>query len=155
MPGLETREILSRMLRGTRRRSRRIWQAIPEEKSRWRPEGAVLTVAEVVQHVAEADQFWMNAIRGDLYRDVAESVAPAVSLAREIEIAEARRAELLDWISALPPEEFERVVEIAKYHVRQQVAFILSRLADHEAHHRGQLIVYLRLGGLSVPFIWD
>jgi uncharacterized damage-inducible protein DinB len=154
-PAEDLREVLRRQLEGTRRRSRKIWQSIPEEKSLWRPEGAVLTIAEVVRHVADADQFWANAVSGDLYRGVDQASRPVTSLAQEVALAESRRKEVLELIRTLPAGEFRRMVEIPKYNLRQEVTYIFTRLADHEAHHRGQLIVYLRSGGLAVPFIWD
>lgn len=154
-PALDLREVLRRQLEGTRRRSRLIWQSIPEEKSLWRPEGAVLSIADLVRHVADADQFWGNAVRGDLYRGVDQASRPVGSLAAEIALAESRRREILELLRDLPASEFNRMVEIPKYNLRQEVVFIFTRLADHEAHHRGQLVVYLRMGGLSVPYIWD
>ena len=149
------REIIAALLEGARKRSRRVWEAVPEDRAQWRPEGAVHTVAEVVRHVGEADQFWLNVLRGDLYRGAGDTLGPAVSMAAEIERSERSRRDVLELLRTMPDEEFARVVEIPKYNLRRPVAYIFTRLADHEAHHRGQLILYLRLGGLPVPFIWD
>ena len=90
----DVREVLRRQLEGTRRRSRKVWESIPEERSLWRPEGAVLAIADVVRHVADADQFWANAVRGDLYRGVDQASRPVSSLAQEMALAEARRTEV-------------------------------------------------------------
>lgn len=54
------------------------------------------------------------------------------------------------YYESLAPEEFERAVPIGWGPPEPVAKLIISFLA-HEAHHRGQMVAYLRLKGMTPP----
>jgi hypothetical protein len=121
-------ELLCLNLNETRRRSIRIWRAIPLSLSDWRPDPDAMSCFEMMRHVLEADYLY-----GQILRD--------------------RRSYSFLQLSDddLNTSSIDRR-DVG--YIRKAGDFIL-RIAYHEAVHAGQMLQYLRMAGVPRPSVWD
>ena len=155
MPGAE---LLCLNLIETRRRSIRIWRAIPLSLFNWRPDPDAMSCIEMVLHVLEADYLYGQMVRerrsfsGDSpfaryhFADVDAALA----------FANAYRESLLETVRQLSDDNLNTITidRSDVGYVRKAGDFIL-RIAYHESVHAGQMLQYLRMAGVPRPSIWD
>jgi len=151
-------ELLCLNLTETRRRSIRIWRAIPLSLSRCRPDPEGMSCLEMVRHVLEADYLYGQMLRerrsysGDSpfadrhFDDVDAALA----------FANPYRESLLKTVRHLSDNDLNTIsVDRSDVgYIRKAGDFIL-RIAYHEAVHAGQMLQYLRMAGVPRPSIWD
>lgn len=137
--------------------TRRFLERVPEDKLGWRPHEKSMTAGELALHIAEAPEGVLRLCEPD------EAEAPNFSggrpqpqSLREVMVALERSAsfvrEQLPAIDDARMRETFRVTQGGKPLVSfPRVGFLRSILLNHWYHHRGQLGVYLRLLGASVP----
>lgn len=126
-----------------------IWSAFPDDALSFRPAAKSRTVVEQMEHQVQSEGRWMTTMLGiatgdpnptnktrrgyiDKYRDDAE-----------------RR------LRALREQSDEWWRESATFFdVPRSRAWVMMRRINHSTHHRGQLVVYLRVLGLAVPSVY-
>lgn len=126
-----------------------IWAAFRPEDLEFRPAPKSRTVAEQMEHQLKSESAWMRSM---LEIDTGEPL-PAEGtregyISKYREDAQ-RRLEIL----RKRPEEWWRD-EVSFFDVSRSRAWVFVRRMNHSTHHRGQLIVYLRLLGLRVPSVY-
>ncbi|MFL5538487.1 MAG: DinB family protein [Longimicrobiaceae bacterium] len=156
---MQSAELLVLDLEEVRRRSVKVWQAIPADRLQWRPDAEAMTCIEMVRHVLEGEWLYMQMLRsgGSLGSDASPfNPRPYTGVAAEIAFAEPYRKEFLGLVASYTAEELAtRSVDRAdKGYVRAAGDFIL-RIAYHESVHAGQLLGYLRSMDVPRPNIWD
>lgn len=129
----------------------KVIEAIPEERKDWKPAPDSRSAWELAVHICRSDVWFLNGIlTGDFSRGPQEPPAPTVR-----ELADWYKHEmpmLLERVLALPPSALATVVDF--YGMKLPNAHFLVWQATHNAHHRGQLSVYLRPMGARVPSIY-
>lgn len=151
-------ELLCLNLTETRRRSIRIWQAIPAALLGWRPDPNAMSCFEMVCHVLEADYLYGQILRE---RRSYTGISPYADhqfedLESALAFARPYRESLFETVRQLSDEDLN-TIEIDRGdvgYVRRAGDFIL-RIAYHEAVHAGQVLQYLRIAGAPRPSIWD
>lgn len=156
---MHSTELLTLNLEEVRRRSVKLWQGIPAERSLWRPDAGAMTCIEMVRHVLEGEWLYMQMLRsgGSLESEGSPfNPRPYTDVAAEIAFAEPYRKEFLELVGSYTAEELttRKVDRADKGYVRAAGDFIL-RIAYHESVHAGQLLSYLRLMNVPRPNIWD
>ncbi len=152
-------DLLILNLEEVRRRSMKIWQAIPPDRNGWRPDDEAMTCIESVRHVLEGEYLYVTMLRNGGSLESEESPwtsRPMTSIESEMEFAAPYRKEFLDLLRAYRPEQLStmKVDRSDKGYVRGAADFIL-RMAYHEAVHAGQMLGYLRMMNVPRPDIWD
>ncbi|WP_439879620.1 DinB family protein [Pontibacter sp. MBLB2868] len=142
-----------------RRRSTKLWEAMPASCYDWKPDAGAMTCLEMVRHVLEGEHLFHRIVqnRGNLvdyvspwkdvtYRDVAF----------ELEFAQPYREQFISTVRRYTGEELQEV-EIIRSEVgqRRKLGDYLLRIAYHEAVHTGQLLTYLRAFQVPRPLVWD
>lgn len=127
-----------------------IWRAFPESALDFRPSGKSRSVAEQMEHQVQSEGRWMSAMLGIDTGDPNPSERTAKAFMDKYRTDAARRLAAL----RVKPEEWWRV-EAAFFDVTRSRAWIMARRINHTAHHRGQLIVYLRLLEAPVPSVYS
>jgi uncharacterized damage-inducible protein DinB len=129
----------------------KVIEAIPEDQKDWKPAPDSRSAWELAVHICRSDVWFLN---GVLTKDFApgpqEPPAPTVQ-----GLADWYRHEMpkmLERVLALPPSELAAIVDF--YGTKLPNAHFLVWQATHNAHHRGQLSVYLRPMGARVPAIY-
>ena len=121
---------------------------MPAEKYDFRPVEEIMTFGEQLLHIT-ANMDWLGANHLDArqhsmtLRDTIYEKEELIEVMKEgFEIA-------AEAIKSLPEEELDEVVDFfAGPMTKRQIMHLMH---DHHTHHRGQLIIYLRLNGLQPP----
>lgn len=136
--------------------TRKFLQRLPGDRLAWRPHAKSMSAGQLGYHIAETPE---RALRGVL----ADRVSPPDFLVREEATSVADLLAMIDQGAAfvrqtLPTLDDARMratftLDFPDGSVVQmpRAAFVRSIMLNHWYHHRGQLGVYLRLLGVSVP----
>jgi uncharacterized damage-inducible protein DinB len=139
--------------------SKKLLEAVPEDKLDWRPHEKSWSLGQLAGHIAEAPM-WMSSMLGDEFNmdDLAdEGYQPFVptSKAELLEALEkncdAFRADLEGRDDAFMTAIWRMIVGGKEVMASPRAAVVRSIMLHHVAHHRGQLTVYLRLLDVPVP----
>jgi uncharacterized damage-inducible protein DinB len=136
------------------RTTKKILEAVPEDKSGYRPDPISKSAIELARHIAAADnRFVETAINGVF--DTNPAMIPD-SVKTPVEIAawyEQRFAKNYEALTKIPGEQLIKIVDFRGMMQRPAVTFVMMGL-HHTIHHRGQLSSYLRCMGAKVPSIY-
>src|SRR5262249_37557489 len=123
-----------------------VWAQIPDGRMRFRPEPRARSPLEHMVHQCVSEDLWMRNMLG-----IAASL-PALPTQENrqafIDHYGRASAERVDLLAQKPDEWFEQSTTF--FDVTRSRAWVLTRRFTHSAHHRGQLMVYLRLWGQAV-----
>lgn len=125
------------------------WEAFPEDAMKFRPAEKSRTVVEQFEHQVKSEGGWMRDMLGI---DVGEFLPKEQTKRAFIDVyrtcAEKRLAALRDKPNAWWEEDTKF------FDVERSRAWVLVRRMNHATHHRGQLVVYLRLLEQRVPSVY-
>jgi uncharacterized damage-inducible protein DinB len=149
--------------RGFRGRTRKTLGTFPEDAGPWRPGQGAFCVADLTRHLGRAERdFFVARVCG---------VPARVALGPEAALGRGEGTELTAALAELDALHEESCSMLADLEKRQGPEALLRRvttpvgaeisawkllraMCEHEAHHRGQLALYLRLLGLHPPPIF-
>lgn len=132
-----------------RGRTLRVWACVPEDRVEWRPAPGRLSFGDVLRHLVGMERH--------LYVEVAQGRPPAYPGHAEalasghdgvLAYADRLHGEAVGLLVRMTPDELQRRVP-GPAGGAMTAWKLLRAMAEHEAHHRGQ--VYLMLGLLGVP----
>ena len=126
-----------------------IWSSFPEDQLAWRPHTKSRTVLEQMEHQCQSEGKWMREMLGI---DTGDSNPSDRSKRGFVEKYSADAARRLAILRSKPDAWWTE--ETSFFDVRRSHAWILTRRINHSTHHRGQLVVYLRLIGELVPSVY-
>ncbi|NBD24823.1 DinB family protein [Paenibacillus glycinis] len=124
---------------------------LPESGGSWRPWDGAMTTVELVHHLAMTPDFFFSAIEE---RDMIVPPVPStLAEARELlnRLTEEHERKLASYTEA----DLRLEATIPAFRVTEPIEEVLHRLIGHEAHHKGQLFVYVRMLGAVPPFYTD
>ena len=126
-----------------------IWSAFPGSSMDFRPAPKSRTVLEQIEHQIQSEGGWMVKMLGIDIGDFNPKEKTKRACVEKYQADAARRLKIL----CDKPEAWwlERT---AFFDVPRSRAWIFMRRLNHSTHHRGQLIVYLRLLGARVPSVY-
>lgn len=132
----------------------RVFEAIPEDKSGYRPDDKARSALELARHIVMSDVWFTDAVTSGAFEMPSEESETAVtSVAQAIEIYKEKLPAALGKIKALPGEHLAKEMNMFGVFNFPAVVY-LSFLIRHSVHHRGQLSTYLRPMGSKVPSIY-
>lgn len=126
-----------------------IWSAFPDDTMHFRPATLSRTVLEQFDHQIQSEGGWMVKM---LEIDIGDFQPKEKTKRGYIEKYRADAAKRLE-ILRRKPESWWRE-PTAFFDVQRSRAWIFTRRLNHSTHHRGQLIVYLRVLGAKVPSVY-
>ena len=155
-----TRPLLRQQLDAELPSTREVLQAVTDEHLAWKPHVASFSLGRLAMHVATIPGWLPAFARADAYDMGAGGPGPAIpsssaAILQAHDEAVARAHATLDAIdedALLTPWTLTRDgLTIASMTRAEAISRYVVR---HLVHHRGQLTVYLRLGGIAVPAIY-
>jgi uncharacterized damage-inducible protein DinB len=138
--------------------TRRVLERVPEDRLEWRPHPRSMTLGQLALHLARLPlgiAMLVERLRVELPTvplDQPHARAELTdALARSVEYAEAR---LDEWGDAGLDEEWTLQQDGTTLFTQQRGEIVRTLMLNHSYHHRGQLLVYLRLLDLPLPPIY-
>ena len=141
-----------------RRRSTKLWTALPENQYHWKPDEKAMSAIQMIRHVLEADYGWTIIINQGDMTDYKTPWAnrPFSSVKDELEFAQPFREKFLESIRNFSDSELNETTIIHPGNGEEKnLGKYLLRIGYHEAVHAGQFLSYLRGMGINRPDIWD
>jgi uncharacterized damage-inducible protein DinB len=125
------------------------WEAFPEDSMSFRPAAKSRTVLEQFEHQVKSEGGWMRDMLGI---DVGEILATQSTKRALIQKYKEDATKRLAVLRGKPDSWWREDTKF--FDVPRSRAWVLVRRMNHATHHRGQLVVYLRLLEQRVPSIY-
>ena len=140
-------------LTNERKTTRRVIEAIPADKSGFRPDPKSHTALELAWHLASSECFFLNSVAAGKFE-------PGGAMPENIKTS----ADVLKWydensatataaVSSLKGDALTRNIDFRGVFNFPAIVY-LGLMNNHSIHHRGQLATYLRPMGAKVPRIY-
>ena len=140
--------------------TRRVLERLPEAQLAWKPHGKSSSLGQLALHVALLPQQLTGFVAGDsLDMTTVDTRQPAPTSRAEVMAAfdgslDAARTYLASLDDARAAEVWRLLARGTELFAAPRAAVIRSFLFNHLYHHRGQLLVYLRLLDVPVPAVY-
>ena len=139
--------------------TRRLIEAVPEDKWNWKANDKAMSLAELCGHLAGITEGMPNVIGGVSF-DISQRPGPAPAPANRdaaVEQFDAAVRGAQEWLAGLGDAAMEKWTLTngdTEVMSMPRVAAIRTFLFNHLYHHRGQLSAYLRAAGAHVPSVY-
>lgn len=148
---MDLKGLLLHSFRGSRRLTQGTVEAMPAEEMDYRPTPEQMSFGEQVLHNLSCYITLTDALAGkgwEWNKGITLERYPTKEAILAFQEAETER--LLTLLESQPPEWFAEEVATG-WGTTESIAGLLLSWISHEDHHRGQLVVYLRLKGCTPP----
>lgn len=126
-----------------------IWSAFPDSAMDYRPHPKSRSVIEQMEHQVQSEGRWMKTMLGI---DTGDPNPPERDKHGFIEKYRGDAERRLVILQSKPDEWWRQTTNF--FDVLRSRAWVMTRRIDHSAHHRGQLVVYLRMLDVQVPSVY-
>jgi uncharacterized damage-inducible protein DinB len=139
--------------------TRRVLERIPEQHLSWKPHPKSMSLGQLALHVATVPGNVAELAAKDTITEPPSFVQPEAATASELipslaeSVAQARRS-LSGFDDAKMGAMWRLQSDGRDIMAMPRVAFVRAIMLNHWYHHRGQLLVYLRLLNQSVPSVY-
>ena len=140
-------------LKNESRVTRSVLAAVPADRSDYRPDPYAKTAMELVRHIANADNVFVEAVLNGVFKPgtlIPETAKTPSEIADWYGEHYAKNFEALTKVSA---EQLVKIVDFRGMMQMPALNFLMFGL-HHTIHHRGQLSSYLRCMDGKVPAIY-
>jgi uncharacterized damage-inducible protein DinB len=148
------RSVFMPALKREHQTTKQIIEAIPLDKGDYRPEPISRTALEVAWHIVAAEHRFLNGIADGAFDFTPNHRSDSVR----------NSADIAAWFAKSFEASFARVAQLSGEQLAKSIDFrgvlqlpavsYLQVCMSHTIHHRGQLTVYIRPMGGSVPSIY-
>lgn len=130
--------------------TRRVIEAVPENKSGYRPEPKSRSALELAHHIAVSEVWFLNSIADGSFAWAEPE--PAKNIAQVLADYDKAFAPALARARQVPAEQLVAIIDF--FGMKFPAFTYIQFCQDHTVHHRGQLSTYLRPMGSKVPDIY-
>ena len=141
-----------------RRKSIKLWKALPKDYYNWKPDEEAMTAIEMIRHVLEADYGWNIIINNGSMKNYKTpwKNRPFISVNDELDFAEPYRKIFLESVKQFSDQELSEIEIVHPGNgSKKNLGKYLLRIGYHESVHAGQFLSYLRAMKIDRPEIWD
>ncbi|NBG65614.1 DinB family protein [Acidiluteibacter ferrifornacis] len=141
-----------------RRKSIKLWNALPESHYNWKPDEKAMSAIAMIRHVLEADYGWNIIINNGSMTNYQTpwKNRPFGAVSDEIKFAQPYRNEFLESIRQFSANELnEKEIIHPGNGEKKNLGQYLLRIGYHETVHTGQFLSYLRTMNVDRPNLWD
>jgi len=154
----ETAQLLLAELEQEAQATRRVLQRVPEDKLSWRPHPRSSSLGQLALHVAVIPSLGMHLLGPDVF-EAPERVQPEPRSAAElIPTLEASLASARQFLSELTAERAHGMWRMVRggreVMAAPRLSMVRTLMFNHWYHHRGSLVVYLRLLDVPLPSVY-
>ena len=138
--------------------TRRVLQRVPENKLSWRPHPRSSSLGQLALHVAIIPSLGMQVLGPDVL-EAPEFVQPEPRTAAELlPTLEESLASARQFLSELTPDRAQGMWRLLsggrELMAAPRIAMVRTLMFNHWYHHRGSLVVYLRLLDVPLPAVY-
>lgn len=126
-----------------------IWSAFPESAAGYKPHPKSRSVIEQMEHQVQSEGRWMKTMLGVDTGDPNPRERTNQAFIEKYQADATRRLEIL---RGKPDEWWRETTNF--FDVVRSRAWVVMRRINHSTHHRGQLVVYLRLLDIPQPSVY-
>ncbi|MEK4747172.1 hypothetical protein CHH57_05575 [Niallia circulans] len=144
-----------------RRRSIKVWKAIPPQLLKWKPDEEALSCADMIRHVIEGEYLYhqmlinKGSIEPNSFHNPFEQ-KEFTTVEEELKFSQPYRKEFLTYIKSISNDDLENgMIDRSDVGYIRPLEDMLLRIAYHESVHTGQLLGYMRTMGIERSQIWD
>ncbi len=145
-------EMLAELKEEIRGRTRTMLDKIPPDRLDWSPVEGALTLGQLLRHIWKSEQGICKLARGNweyLEKRLPEGLFAVLGdvedLESELKNMEEAHREAVNLIRSLSEEELNKEYFNEKFNIGRTARENIRGLIEHEAHHRGQIALYLRI----------
>lgn len=133
--------------------TRKIIEAIPADKSDYKPDPKAKSAMELASHLAGSEVFFMmGSAGGEFKRENAAIPETVKTPAQLLAWYDEHFAKATAKLAACTPEALLKTISFAIFNF-PAIAYV-GLMLSHSVHHRGQLSTYLRPMGSKIPRIY-
>ena len=129
--------------------TRKVFLAVPADKSHFRPDDKAMSALELCWHIAATETFFMTAVTTGVFRAIHENARRHKTPQDVVAWFDKQVAANIAKLKAMTGEQAAKMVE-SPFGPQPAIVF-LNLSINHSSHHRGQLSTYLRPMGAKVP----
>lgn len=140
--------------------TRKMLEAVPDNKLTWKPHDKSMTMGELASHIAEIPDLMYIAVEKDEL-DFATSDYQRKKAESSKELVEIFDEALAKAVESLKNASDETLLKNWKmragdivYMDMPRIQVVRGLVLNHNVHHRGQLSVYLRLNDVALPSVY-
>jgi uncharacterized damage-inducible protein DinB len=154
----ETAQQLLAELEQEAQATRRVLQRVPEDKLSWRPHPKSSSLGQLALHIATIPSLGLHVLGPDVF-EAPERVQPEATTAAELlPTLEQSLASARQFLSELTPERAQVMWRLVRggreVMAAPRLAMVRTLMFNHWYHHRGSLVVYLRLLDVLLPAVY-
>lgn len=139
---------------GIRKRTGRLVPLIPPERIEWQPAPGAMSFGDLLRHLAGTERWmWAENVAGRPARFPGHDESLAPGYQATCAYFERLHAESMAIFEGLTPEQYQKPVQTPAGAMLPAWKW-LRAMIEHEAHHRGQLYMMLRMIGVATPPIF-
>jgi uncharacterized damage-inducible protein DinB len=127
--------------------------AVPSDKADYRPDPHSKTAMELIRHIANADNFFVQAVLNGEFKPGTLIPENAKTPAEIASWYATHYANNFAALTTATPEQLTKIIDFRGLFQWPGLRFLMFGL-HHTIHHRGQLSSYLRCMGAKVPAIY-
>lgn len=124
-------------------------KAMPEEHYAYKPDTSAMTFGGQLLHIVDNISFLTSLISGESKTFYDKSQAEILNKDQVIETLGNANDYVGKLIAEISTDDLNAAIEFRRLEMSKENIFYLLR--DHQVHHRGQCIVYLRMAGVKAP----
>jgi uncharacterized damage-inducible protein DinB len=142
-------------IRNEHKTTRRVIEAVPADKSGWKPDPKSMSALELAWHLASSECFFMDGIINGKYEHSGDGSIPASikTPADVLKWYDENFAKSTAQLARLKGEDLLRSIDFFGMFNFPGIVYA-GLCCSHSVHHRGQLSTYLRPMGSKVPSIY-
>jgi len=138
--------------------TRRVLQRVPEDKLSWRPHPRSSSLGQLAMHVAIIPSLGTRVLAPDVFEAPEFAQPEARTSAELLQTLEESLASARQFLSELTPERAEGMWRLVRggreLIAAPRLPMIRTLMFNHWYHHRGSLVVYLRLLDVPLPPVY-
>lgn len=146
---------LSRTLFLERYYSSRIFDAIPKDQGDFRPQPGMRSITEQLCHLGAYDEWLVLGVKDKNWDFEVFNDRPEQNVEEALAYMDYNRKRLIKLVEGIPNEVLHNPIGPNPGFSHQMgLGNVILYAATHECHHRGQLVVYLRMMNIVPPSLF-
>jgi uncharacterized damage-inducible protein DinB len=138
--------------------TRRVLQRVPQDKLSWRPHPRSSSLGQLALHIAIIPSLGTRVLSPDVFEAPEFAQTEPRTTAELLTTLEESLASARQFLSQLTPERAEGMWRLVRggreLMAAPRLAVVRTLMFNHLYHHRGSLVVYLRLLDVPLPPVY-